>query len=92
MGSGSASETVFRRSSLRGRIEPVEIDVQHLVGTRGGVSGWSSGHARDSQDTLEFSDLRGITPKIETFPLAEVSTAYERMIENETRFRVVLEP
>lgn len=72
--------------------EPVEVDVQHLVGTRGGVSGWSSGHARDSQDTLEFSDLRGITPEIETFPLEEVSTAYERMIENEARFRVVLEP
>ncbi len=35
--------------------EPVPTDVQHLVGTRGAVSGWGSGHARDSQDTLEFS-------------------------------------
>ena len=72
--------------------EPVEVDAQHLVGTRGSVSGWSSGHARDSQDTLEFSDLREITPKVETYPLEEVSAAYERMIENEARFRIVLEP
>lgn len=72
--------------------EPIEVDAQHLVGTRGSVSGWSSGHARDSQDTLEFSNLREITPKVETYPLEEVSAAYERMIENEARFRIVLEP
>jgi len=72
--------------------EPVSVDVAHLVGTRGAVAGWASGHARDSQDTLEFSSLREITPEIETYPLSEVSTAYERMIENEARFRVVLEP
>jgi len=72
--------------------EPVEVDVLNLVGTRGGVEGWASGHARDSQDTLEFSSLRDITPEIETYPLDDVAVAYDRMIENEARFRVVLEP
>lgn len=72
--------------------EPVAVDAQGLVGTRSGVEGWASGDARDSQDTLEFSALREIVPKIETYPLEEVDAAYERMIENEARFRVVLEP
>ena len=72
--------------------EPIGANVQHLVGTRGSVEGWASGHARDSQDTLEFSSLRDITPKIETYPLDDVAEAYDRMIENEARFRVVLEP
>ena len=72
--------------------EPVEANVQNLVATRGSVEGWASGHARDSQDTLEFSSLRDITPEIETYPLDDVATAYGRMIENEARFRVVLEP
>jgi NADPH2:quinone reductase len=71
--------------------DPVPVDVQHLVGTRGAVSGWGSGHARDSQDTLEFSDLRDVTPVVETFPLADVADAYDRMIDNEARFRVVLD-
>ncbi|WP_092662651.1 alcohol dehydrogenase catalytic domain-containing protein [Halorientalis persicus] len=71
---------------------PIEVDANTLVGTRGGVEGWASGHARDSQDTLEFSALRDVRPEIETYPLAEVAAAYERMIENEARFRVVLEP
>jgi D-arabinose 1-dehydrogenase-like Zn-dependent alcohol dehydrogenase len=72
--------------------EPVPVNTQHLVGTRGAVEGWGSGHARDSQDTLEFSALRDVTPEIERFPLDDVAEAYDRMIENEARFRVVLEP
>ena len=72
--------------------EPVSVDVQDLVGSLGAVEGWGSGHARDSQDTLEFSALREITPEIETYGLDEVDAAYDRMIDNEARFRVVLEP
>ena len=72
--------------------EPVSVDAQQLVGTRGAVEGWGSGHARDSQDTLEFSALRDVTPEIETYALDDVAAAYDRMAENEARFRVVLEP
>jgi len=72
--------------------QPVPVNAQHLVGTRGAVEGWGSGHARDSQDTLEFSALRDVTPEIERYDLDDVSDAYDRMIENEARFRVVLEP
>ncbi|MDT3435832.1 alcohol dehydrogenase [Haloarcula sp. 1CSR25-25] len=71
--------------------EPVAVSAQHLVQTRGAVEGWASGHARDSQDTLEFSSLRDITPEIETYPLEDVNQAYGRMIDNDARFRVVLE-
>jgi NADPH2:quinone reductase len=55
------------------------------------VSGWGSGHARDSQDTLEFSALRDITPVVETFSLDEVGDAYDRMMANDARFRAVLD-
>jgi NADPH2:quinone reductase len=72
--------------------EEVPVDAGHLVGTRGAVKGWSSGHAKDWEDTLDFSALRDVTPEIETYPLSEVEAAYDRMIENEARFRVVLEP
>ena len=71
--------------------EDVPVNAQHLIGTAGSVEGWGSGDARDSQDTLEFSSLREITPEIEAYPLEEVETAYGRMIENDARFRAVLE-
>ena len=72
--------------------EDVPVNAQHLIGTAGSVEGWGSGDARDSQDALEFSSLREITPEVETYPLGEVEAAYGRMIENEARFRAVLEP
>jgi NADPH2:quinone reductase len=72
--------------------EPAGVSVQHLVMTRSAVEGWPSGHARDSQDALEFSALRAVTPEVERYPLDEVAAAYERMMGNEARFRVVLEP
>ena len=94
-----AIESVVGGLGVDGRVvvvgvpgEPVPVDAQHLVGVRGGVEGWASGHARDSQDTLEFSALREVTPEIETYPLSEAATAYQRMMDNEARFRAVLEP
>jgi NADPH2:quinone reductase len=62
-----------------------------LIGKRSRVQGWPSGHAQDSTETLAFAVLHGIRPMIERFPLEEVNTAYQRMINGEVRFRAVLE-
>lgn len=70
----------------------VSVDVAGLIEERASVGAWSSGHARDSADALAFAVLRGVTPEIETHDLADAATAYDRMLENEARFRVVLEP
>jgi NADPH2:quinone reductase len=72
--------------------EDVRLDVSSLIGKRASVGAWSSGHARDSQDTMEFSALRDVTPEIERFDLVDAAEAYARMQANEARFRVVLEP
>jgi alcohol dehydrogenase/propanol-preferring alcohol dehydrogenase len=71
--------------------EPVEISPMALIQGRQSVAGWPSGDAQDSEDTLRFSARTGATPMIETYPLAEAGAAYDRMIENEARFRVVLD-
>jgi D-arabinose 1-dehydrogenase-like Zn-dependent alcohol dehydrogenase len=70
--------------------DPLTISVTPLIMGRRQISGWYSGTARDSQDTLEFSALRGVHPMIEKFPLSRVSEAYERMHSGKVRFRVVL--
>ena len=69
----------------------IEVTPFQLIMGRKSISGWPSGDAKDSEDTLHFSALTDITPKIETFPLEEANEAYERMINNEARFRVVLD-
>ena len=69
----------------------VEVTPIQLIGGRRGISGWASGHARDSEDTLNFSALTGARAMIERYPLEEAEEAYRRMMANEARFRVVLE-
>ncbi|MCW9711525.1 alcohol dehydrogenase [Aliifodinibius salicampi] len=71
--------------------DPIEVSPFQLIMGRKSISGWPSGDAKDSEETLSFSALTDVTPEIETFPLEKANEAYDRMINNEARFRVVLE-
>ncbi|MGY5850539.1 alcohol dehydrogenase [Salegentibacter sp. F14] len=72
--------------------DPIEVSPMELLMGRKSVAGWPSGTAMDSEDTLNFSALTNSRPKIEEFPLDKANEAYERMINNKARFRVVLKP
>ena len=73
-------------------MEPIEISPMQLIMGRKSVQGWPSGSADDSEDTMNFSALNDVAPMVETFPLTEVTEAYDTMINNDARFRVVLVP
>jgi D-arabinose 1-dehydrogenase-like Zn-dependent alcohol dehydrogenase len=70
--------------------EPLEVSVFSLLLARRGIQGWPAGTARDSQDTLEFSQYAGVKPMIERYPLEKVKEAFERMESGQAQFRVVL--
>ncbi|MFB6145641.1 MAG: zinc-binding dehydrogenase, partial [Candidatus Nanohaloarchaea archaeon] len=72
--------------------EEIEISVGQLVGKGASVSGHSSGTAKDSQDTMEFSALKDVTPEIENYDLEDYAEAYENMMNGDVRFRAVLTP
>jgi alcohol dehydrogenase/propanol-preferring alcohol dehydrogenase len=72
--------------------DPVKVSPMQLLMGRKSISGWPSGTAKDSEDTLEFSAMTQTKPMIETYPLEEVEKAFKRMMDNEARFRVVLTP
>jgi D-arabinose 1-dehydrogenase-like Zn-dependent alcohol dehydrogenase len=71
-------------------MQPIEVPPFALIPGRRSISGWASGTAIDSEDTLQFSVLSNIRPMIETYPLERASEAYERMMSGKARFRVVL--
>jgi D-arabinose 1-dehydrogenase-like Zn-dependent alcohol dehydrogenase len=75
---------------VAGSGESLRISSRQLLATRRSIQGWTGGHAKDSEDTLNFSLLSGVRPLIETFPLEKASVAYERMMSNLVRFRAVL--
>jgi D-arabinose 1-dehydrogenase-like Zn-dependent alcohol dehydrogenase len=75
---------------LGASFEPMPVNGLELIGGRKGIQGWPSGSAIDSEDTLRFSAFNGIRPMIEQYPLEKAAEAYDRMMSNKARFRVVL--
>ncbi len=70
--------------------EPLQIPTLSLIGARSSVTGWPSGTAMDSQDTMSFCSLTGVRSMNETYPLERAAEAYDRMMEGKARFRIVL--
>jgi len=70
--------------------DPIEATpVQLITGART-IRGWLAGTAADAEDTLNFAELSGVRPMIETYPLEKAGEAYARMMSGNAQFRVVL--
>jgi len=72
--------------------EGLNINPIQLIGGRRAIQGWPSGHAQDSEETLQFAALHGIKALAESFSLDQVGAAYDRMLSNKARFRVSIVP
>lgn len=73
-----------------GVAESMQVSPLFLLSGCRSVKGWYSGTSIDSQDTLAFSVRAGVRSMNETYPLARVAEAYDRMMSGKARFRVVL--
>jgi len=73
-----------------GAVGALTVDSLDLLGKRAAVKGWYSGTAVDSEATLRFSLLNGVSSMNEIYPLEEAQAAYDRMMSGNARFRVVL--
>jgi D-arabinose 1-dehydrogenase-like Zn-dependent alcohol dehydrogenase len=71
--------------------EPTAISTLNLLSGRQ-IAGWPSGTAIDSEDTMNFSAMSGVKPRIEKFKLEDAESAFDKMIKNQVRFRAVLVP
>jgi D-arabinose 1-dehydrogenase-like Zn-dependent alcohol dehydrogenase len=71
--------------------EPIQISPFQLINGRKRLQGWPGGTSKDSEETLAFSALMGVASRNEVFPLEKAQDAYERMLGNKARFRVVLQ-
>jgi D-arabinose 1-dehydrogenase-like Zn-dependent alcohol dehydrogenase len=63
--------------------------LQLIIGERS-IQGSAVGTPSDSEDTMNFADLTGVRPMIETYPLEQADEAYARMMSGQAQFRVVL--
>jgi D-arabinose 1-dehydrogenase-like Zn-dependent alcohol dehydrogenase len=70
--------------------DPIEVSPVQLITGSKTIQGWASGTPADSEDTLRFSELTGVRPMNETYPLEQAAEAYARMMSGKAEFRVVL--
>jgi D-arabinose 1-dehydrogenase-like Zn-dependent alcohol dehydrogenase len=75
---------------LGAAMEPLEVSPVSLIMQSRVVAGHPSGTSKDSEDTLRFAVLHGITPMTEPMPLTQAAQGYDRMMSGNARFRVVL--
>jgi D-arabinose 1-dehydrogenase-like Zn-dependent alcohol dehydrogenase len=70
--------------------DAMEINpLQLIVGTKS-IEGTAAGTPATEADTLNFAELTGVRPMIETYPLEKAGEAYARMMSGKAQFRVVL--
>ena len=70
--------------------DPIEVTPFQLISRSRTIQGWAAGTPADSEDTLNFAELSGVRPMIETYPLEKAAEAYARMMSGNAQFRVVL--
>lgn len=71
-------------------LDPITLTGHDLAFPRLNVSGWYSGVAADSEDTLNFAVLKGVHPIVETHLLADAETTF--LNRNKANIRPVLIP
>jgi D-arabinose 1-dehydrogenase-like Zn-dependent alcohol dehydrogenase len=70
--------------------DPIEVTPLQLISGSRSIQGWASGTPADMEDTLHFSELSGVRPMIETYPLERAAEAYDRMMSGHAQFRAIL--
>jgi D-arabinose 1-dehydrogenase-like Zn-dependent alcohol dehydrogenase len=70
--------------------EPLILNATAMIFPKHTFAAWSSGTAKDSEDTLRFAIRSGVRAMIETFPFTDAAKAYDRMMTGKVRFRAVL--
>jgi len=70
--------------------DPMDVKpLQLIVGTKN-MEGTAAGTPAAEEDTLNFAELSGVRPMVETYPLDRAEQAYARMMSGQAEFRVVL--
>jgi len=70
--------------------DQIEVTPLQLIVGQHSITGSAVGTPTDSEDTMNFAELSGVRPMIETYPLERAAEAYARMMSGNAQFRVVL--
>jgi D-arabinose 1-dehydrogenase-like Zn-dependent alcohol dehydrogenase len=68
----------------------VVLNSTDLVAHELSITGSFLGNRATMREMLAFADSEGIAPEVELMPMAKVNEAFQRVKENNARYRIVL--
>ncbi len=71
--------------------KPLPLNVFSVIMRRRGLAGSLIGGIAETQEMLDFCGEHGITSDIEIIPIAEIETAYSRMLKSDVKYRFVID-
>jgi alcohol dehydrogenase (NADP+) len=71
--------------------EAPQINVFNLIGRRRRVAGSLIGGIKETQEMLDYCAEHQIMSDVEVIPIAEINTAYERMLKGDVHYRFVID-
>ena len=71
--------------------KPLPVNVFSIIWRRRNFAGSLIGGIRETQEMLDFCAEHGITADIEMIKMADIETAYERMVKSDVKYRFVID-
>jgi uncharacterized zinc-type alcohol dehydrogenase-like protein len=76
---------------LLGLADPSPLAAAALIFKRRKLAGSLIGGIRETQEMLDFCAEHGVAADVEVIPIQKINEAYERMINNDVRYRFVID-
>ncbi len=76
---------------LVGLPEAMPLEASSLIMGRRRLAGSLIGGIRETQEMLDFCAAHGVTADVEVIAIADINTAYERMLKSDVRYRFVID-
>ena len=76
---------------LLGIPDPTPLSAFPLVAGRRRLAGSMIGSIRETQEMLDFCAEHGVAADVEMIDIADINTAYERMLKGDVRYRFVID-
>jgi alcohol dehydrogenase (NADP+) len=71
--------------------KPAEVSAFSIIGGRKSVAGSGIGGLKETQEMLDFCAEHNIVSDIEMINIQDITTAYERMLKGDVRYRFVID-
>lgn len=71
--------------------EPSVVKAFSLIGKRRSIAGSMIGGIKETQEMLDYCAEHNIVSDVEVINIADINTAYERMLKNDVRYRFVID-